>query len=90
MRRCKIFPDGARLVNHLAGLLRVDGLLTVAHGFSRETINAHHAGSARHVSNGLPPMDGMRRLFAPALDVVMSVSDDEMYQIVGAKRPDPV
>ena len=37
----------------LSLLLKPEGRLTIAHGWSRERINAHHAGAAQKVSNGL-------------------------------------
>ena len=80
------FPDGGRLIERLSGLLKPGGRLTVAHGFSRETINAHHEGVARHVSNGLPPLEALRALFEPLFDVDVAVADAEMYQVAGTKR----
>ena len=47
------FPDPARLLAYLAGQLAPGGRLTVAHGTSREKIDAHHRGSASKVSVGL-------------------------------------
>ena len=47
------FPDPERLITHLSGLLAEGGVLTVAHGMSREKIDAHHHGSASKVSMGL-------------------------------------
>ena len=80
------FPDGKRLVERLARLLESGGRLTIAHGFSRETINAHHSGSARHVSNGLMPVESLCDLFTPWFDVDVCISNDEMYQVAGTKR----
>ena len=47
------FPEPERLVARLASLLKPGGTLTVAHGMSREKIDAHHRGTACRVSNGL-------------------------------------
>ena len=51
------FPDPERLITHLSGLLAEGGVLTVAHGMSREKIDAHHHGSASKVSMGLMPAE---------------------------------
>ena len=59
--------------------------MTVAHGSSRETIDAHHLGSARHVSNGLMPAADLAELFAGVLRVTAVVEDDDMYQVAGKK-----
>ena len=80
------FPDGERLVARLAGLLRDGGTLTVAHGMSREMIDAHHHGSARHVSNGLMRAEELAEIFGRYLELCAVVSDENMYQIVGVKR----
>ena len=45
------FPEPERLIAHLAELLTTGGTLTVAHGFSRKALDAHHAKTARSVSN---------------------------------------
>ena len=47
------FPDPARLIAHLATLLKTGGRLSVAHGMSRAMLDRHHAGSASAVSISL-------------------------------------
>ena len=80
------FPDPARLIGVLAGLLEPGGRLTVAHGMSRAQLDRHHSGSAHKVSLGLMHEDDLAALFAPYFDVTTKISDDRMYQIVGKKR----
>ena len=80
------FPDPARLIAHLASLLRPGGTLTVAHGMSREKIDAHHHGAASRVSNGLMPAEELSEIFAAHLTVTAVISDDRMYQVVGKKN----
>ena len=70
------FPNGKRLVERLAGLLKPGGRLTIAHGFSREKINAHHEGTAHLVSNGLMPAEELKALFEPWFDVDVVISED--------------
>ncbi len=79
------FPDPGRLIAHLALLLEPGGSLTVAHGMSREKIDAHHHGPASHVSNGLMSADELAAIFAKHLKVKTVISDDRMYQITGVK-----
>lgn len=77
------FPDPERLIARLAGLLKPGGTLTVAHGMSREKIDAHHHGAARHVSNGLMPAENLAEIFEKHLTVTVKISDDRMFQVVG-------
>ena len=77
------FPDAERLVSCLSRLLKPGGLLTVAHGMSRNRINAHHRGSAQHVSNGLMSAEDLARIFEKYLTVTEVISDDSMYQVCG-------
>ena len=80
------FPDPERLIARLASLLKPGGTLTVAHGMSREKIDAHHHGAARHVSNGLMSAEALSAIFAGSLRVTAVISDERMYQVVGEKR----
>ena len=80
------FPDPARLIAHLASLVKPGGTLTVAHGMSREKIDAHHHGAASRVSNGLMPAEELSAIFAAHLTVTAVISDDRMYQVVGKKN----
>ena len=83
------FPDPQGLIAALSRLLNEGGRLTVAHGMSREAIDACHHGSAAKVSNGLMPAEDLRRLFSPHCDVDVMISDHQMYQVSGVKRPIP-
>ncbi len=80
------FPDPKGLIAHLSGLLAAGGILTVAHGASREEIDSHHRGAARHVSNGLMPAEDLAEMFSEHLDVTAVISDDRMYQVAGRKK----
>lgn len=77
------FPDPERLIAHLSGLLAEGGVLTVAHGMSREKIDAHHHGSASKVSIGLMPAEQLAEIFGRHLNVTAVISDDGMYQVAG-------
>jgi demethylmenaquinone methyltransferase/2-methoxy-6-polyprenyl-1,4-benzoquinol methylase len=79
------FPDPERLIALLSGLLKPGGTLTVAHGMSREKIDAHHHGAASHVSNGLMSAEDLAAIFEIHLTVTTVLSDDRMYQVGGRK-----
>ncbi len=80
------FPDPRRLIRRLAGLLKEEGRLTVAHGASREAIDNHHKGAASKVSNGLMRADSLKKIFDGCLQVEVMISNDRMYQVSGVKR----
>ena len=83
------FPKPKRLLKILAGLLKDDGRLTIAHGQSREAIDGHHKGSASKVSNGLMSAESLKKLFDPHFEVEVMISNRRMYQVSGVKR-DPL
>ena len=80
------FPYPKRLLKILAGLLKEGGRLTVAHGASRERINAMHEEQAAAVSQELMEAQKLARLFDAHYDVEVMISNDRMYQVVGRKR----
>jgi Methylase involved in ubiquinone/menaquinone biosynthesis len=77
------FPSPSRLIARLASLLKPGGTLTVAHGMSREKIDAHHHGAASHVSNGLMSAEDLAAIFAEHLTVTTMISNEQMYQVSG-------
>ncbi|MDO4573426.1 MAG: class I SAM-dependent methyltransferase [Clostridia bacterium] len=81
------FPEPARLIRRLAGLLVPGGRLTIAHGMSRAAIDAHHAGGAKEVSRGLMDERSLAALFEPCLEPDLIVSDEEKYIVSGLRRP---
>ena len=83
------FPKPKRLIKILAGLLKENGRLTIAHGMSREAIDGHHKGTASKVSNGLMSADSLKKLFDPHFAVEIVISNSRMYQVSGVKR-DPL
>ena len=80
------FPYPKRLIKTLAGLLKLGGRLTVAHGMSREAIDGHHKGAASKVSNGLMSAEELKRIFDAHFTVEVVISNDHMYQVSGVKR----
>lgn len=77
------FPDGERLIRKLASLLNPHGKLTVAHGMSRDMINAHHSGAASSVSLGLISADELFEIFSKYLYADTQISDHEKYIVSG-------
>ena len=80
------FPYPKRLIKILAGLLKEDGRLTVAHGMSRAAIDNHHSGPASKVSNGLMSAENLKRIFDAHFEVEIVISNGYMYQVSGVKR----
>ena len=79
------FPEPARLIETLAGLLKPGGTLTIAHGMSRAAIDHHHEGTASRVSVGLMSEHALAALFRRHLKLTVKISDDHMYQVTGQK-----
>ena len=69
------FPNPKRLIKTLSALLKESGRLTIARGASRETIDAHHSGSARKVSNGLMHAEEPANLEMSSVFILHRVSD---------------
>ena len=82
-------PNPKRLIKTLAGLLKDDGRLTIAHGASREAIDNHHSGSASKVSSGLMEAAKLKKIFDSHFEVEVMISNRRMYQVSGVKR-DPL
>ena len=80
------FFNPAHLIEKLAGDLKTGGILTVAHGMSRDRINQHHSGSASKVSVSLMDVNALAELFAPFFDVTVKISNERMYQVAGVKK----
>ena len=80
------FPDPARLIRMLAGLVVPGGRLSIAHGMSRAALSAHHAGRASDVSIELLHEKELAELMAPYFWVDTVISDDRMYQVAGVRR----
>lgn len=80
------FQNPKRLIKTLSALLKEDGRLTIAHGESREAIDARHSSSASKVSNGLLRAEDLIKLFDPHFDVEIMISNRKVYQVSGVKR----
>lgn len=79
------FAYPKRLLKTLAGLLKEDGRLTIAHSASWETDDRSADGD----SNALMPAGELMKLFDPHFTVEVMISNRQMYQLSGVKR-DPL
>ncbi len=79
------FSEPEKLVEVLSGKLKKGGRLTVAHGMSRERIDAHHMKAACKVSNGLMEAEKLAEIFNKYINTIEIISDDKMYQVVGER-----
>ena len=78
------FQDPERLISHLTGFLNENGILTVAHGASRQHINNHHR-NVMNVSKPLMPAEELAEIFSKYMTLTAVISDERMYQIAGMK-----
>lgn len=80
------FSEPKRLIEHLADCLAENGVLTIAHGLSRERLNNHHAAKAAGVSKSLMSEYELAELFKPYFNVTIIISDEEKYVVSGQKK----
>lgn len=80
------FENPARLIENLATKLKCGGRLTVAHGMSREEINARHENVPAGVSNKLLESSELQKMFAPFFDVDVCLENSEIYVVSGVKK----
>lgn len=79
------FPEPLRLIRILSGLLAEGGTLTIAHGMSREAIDAGHRGAAAKASCGLMHEDALAAFLRQYLTVTVKISNEYMYQLTAQK-----
>ncbi len=79
------FSDPERLIRVLSAALKPGGTLSIAHGMSRERINAHHHGTPDAVSDGLMPAEALAEIMRRTLKVTATISDERMYQVCGVR-----
>jgi demethylmenaquinone methyltransferase/2-methoxy-6-polyprenyl-1,4-benzoquinol methylase len=79
------FPEPEKLFAHLYECMKGNGRITVAHGMSRERIDAHHRGGASKVSCGLMKADQLAAMMSKWFKMDTIISDDEKYIVSGQK-----
>ncbi len=80
------FPEPARLIAHLASLVKPGGRLSIAHGMSRHALQHHHADRASKVSIDLLEENALAALLEPYFTVDVVISDEKMYQVCGVRK----
>ena len=80
------FPYPERLIEKLSTFLRDGGILSVAHGMSREDLLKLHNERASEVSLELPEANELSKIFEPFFNIDIVISDSEMYQVSGIKK----
>ena len=80
------FPEPENLFTYLSTCLKDGGRITVAHGMSRERIDAHHRyHHASKVSLGLMHEEQLVELMGKWFVVDTVISDNEKYIVSGVK-----
>lgn len=80
------FPNPEALIKKLSAIVKIGGTVTVAHGMSRKALDKHHSNVAHSISNRLMSEDELAELFSKYLKVTVKISNDDMYQVTGAKE----
>ena len=79
------FSNAEGLISHLSNLLEKDGILTIAHGMSRDVINSHHSNVSMDIKTDLLQAQELADIFSKYLEVTTIISNDKMYQVAGRK-----
>ena len=79
------FPNPAKLIEVLAGVVKPGGKLSIAHGMSRAALINHHKRAA-NVSIDLLEANELVKLLEPWFDVDVVISTDRMYQVAGVRK----
>lgn len=80
------FLDSEALIENLIRFLKPGGMISVAHGMSREELIKYHDQHAEQVSKELVEIEKLEQIFEPYTRVTVAVSDSRMYQLVGVKE----
>ncbi|MBR2812754.1 MAG: class I SAM-dependent methyltransferase [Solobacterium sp.] len=75
------FEDPSELIAHTVRYLKQGGRLTIAHGSSRETVNARHRNSG--ISQPLMKAEELADIMRAYLTVTDILSNEEMYLVSG-------
>lgn len=80
------FFEPKKLIEILTKHLTPHGIISIAHGMSREKLIEHHNKNASNVSIELLHIDELEKLLNPYFDIETKISNECMYQIVGIKK----
>ena len=79
------FLNAEKLIAHLSSLLNINGILTIAHGTSRDRINSHHSNVSDDIKCELMNAEELAKIFSHHLQVNTVISNDRIYQVAGRK-----
>ena len=79
------FLNAEKLIAHLSSLLNKNGILTIAHGTSRDRINSHHSNVSDDIKCELMNAEELAKIFSHHLQVNTVISNDRIYQVAGRK-----
>ncbi|MBQ1877282.1 MAG: class I SAM-dependent methyltransferase [Erysipelotrichaceae bacterium] len=80
------FVDKEKTIERLSGFLKPGGILTVAHGMSRQKLMERHGSVPDEVSSELPEAARLAELFSRYLQVTAVISNEKMYQVAGKRK----
>lgn len=79
------FVDPKELIRKISGIVKPGGTVTIAHGASREDINACHSELTREIAVDLIPADEVAGLFDESIEIT-TVTDSDVYIVSGRKK----
>lgn len=79
-------PNPEAVIQNLSAFIRTGGILTIAHGGSREHIDSHHMHHAPEVSVMLMSDSEISHILSEHFEVILTISDEDMHQIVGVRK----
>ena len=73
-------------IQNLSAFIKTGGILTIAHGKSREQVDSHHQHLGSEVVAMLLPDNEMIDLLSKNFEDIRIISNERMYQIVCVKK----
>jgi len=80
------FSNPKQLIKVLSKAIKPGGILSIAHGMSRDKLLEHHLKKASNISIELLNITDACFLLEEDFEVVHAISNNEMYQLVGKKK----
>ena len=80
------FSNPKQLIKVLSKAIKPGGILSIAHGMSRDKLLEHHLKKASDISIELLNITDACFLLEEDFEVVHAISNNEMYQLVGKKK----
>ena len=80
------FSNPEASIQNLSAFIKTGGILTIAHGKSRELVDSHHQHLGSEVVAMLLPDNEMIDLLSKNFEDIRIISNERMYQIVCVKK----